>query len=326
MQESREYYVYALIEPVKLDTPYVFSFPGQEDFSLSIKPFYIGKGKRHRVYDHFKEAEKYSLEELKTKNLKVNKHKIYKIKQQKGVNASIRMFTDLSEKEAYEIEEMIISQIGLTKLTNIRGGGENSSLGDRTKRVLSESRIGKSFEERLGKDKAKIAKDKLSKRYTGCRNNRYGRNDQVYKEGGLFDHSTKIKKGKKIEDWMGEEKAKKWKESRSKNYIGLNNPNCKYNYDFIEIFNWFLNKKSINDYCIMRGLVKDKLQRLLRKIDINWNTLSIRRPKDYEKTLNKIKYWNSNKEELYKKAYDKNLLSEEQYNTLINKARGCNNE
>lgn len=95
------YYVYGLIDP------------------RNNMPFYIGKGKNNRCYDHLKET-------LKNTN---NKRKYYKIKKilSLGLEVYVYKFKEniKNEKEAYNIEEYYIREYGrigfdeLGILTNI---------------------------------------------------------------------------------------------------------------------------------------------------------------------------------------------------------------
>lgn len=94
---------------------YIYSFNNPRTNA----PYYIGKGQNQRWYDHF--ASHYF------KNPK-NPYKARKIKKlqrlgyepEKHVNF---LATGLSEELAYELEEFVISEIGLANLTNLTLGG-----------------------------------------------------------------------------------------------------------------------------------------------------------------------------------------------------------
>lgn len=104
------YYVYAYFDP-----------------STAV-PFYIGKGKGARKLHHLKEASKPSSAD---KNL----HKLRKIRQivQRGQQPDIRLIDfDLTEGDAFELEEFMVSWIGRADrnqgpLTNLSNGGEGTS-------------------------------------------------------------------------------------------------------------------------------------------------------------------------------------------------------
>lgn len=91
------YYVYLLIDP------------------RTQEPFYVGKGKGNRMYDHEKEAKKgkYSrkcafIRELLDAGLKI----IYKVDS-----------WHYAESAAFAREAALIEEIGLSKLTNVMPGG-----------------------------------------------------------------------------------------------------------------------------------------------------------------------------------------------------------
>lgn len=79
------------------------------------------------------------------------------------------------------------------------------ALGTRTShfKEYNISQTGKSFEERLGKEKAKKAKEKMSKKSSGENNAMYGRNDQCH---GLKKYNEWCK-GKTNEEILGKEKS-----------------------------------------------------------------------------------------------------------------------
>jgi hypothetical protein len=91
-------------------------------------PFYVGKGKDDRHLYHLQEAKKENTKD--PNNLKINT--IRKIL--KSGNEPIVKFidTDLSEEQAFELEEFLISEIGRVDvgtgtLTNLTNGGEGLS-------------------------------------------------------------------------------------------------------------------------------------------------------------------------------------------------------
>ena len=108
-------------------------------------PFYVGKGKEDRWEYHIKQAKK----QRTTDGNKLKINTIRKILKQ-GNEPLIKFIdTDLSEEQAFELEEFLISEIGRIDLgtgtlTNLTNGGEGStgtivSQETRSKRSLSMS-------------------------------------------------------------------------------------------------------------------------------------------------------------------------------------------
>lgn len=91
-------------------------------------PFYVGKGKGDRWKWHLTEAKKYSSTD--TNRLKVNTiRKILKSGQEPIVKF---VDSNISEEQAFELEEFLISEIGRIDLgtgtlTNLTNGGEGTS-------------------------------------------------------------------------------------------------------------------------------------------------------------------------------------------------------
>jgi len=102
-----EYYVYGLFEKL-------------ED-SILDDCFYIGKGCNYRKDKHFCNSK---IGENPHKDRKINKIK----ENGREVYAS-EIITNLTEDESYELENFIISEIGLDNLTNILPGGSGFSSG-----------------------------------------------------------------------------------------------------------------------------------------------------------------------------------------------------
>lgn len=111
------YYVYAYLDPRE---------PGQfttENLSFLCKPFYIGKGKAGRMYDHLKDARP-------TRKFK-NSHKLNTIRQifAQGMQPVImKLYEGLTEDEAVLLEETLIKRLKEEYgLTNIRTSSWSSS-------------------------------------------------------------------------------------------------------------------------------------------------------------------------------------------------------
>lgn len=197
-----EFYVYGLLDP-RICGEYKYSVDLIE-ICFDHKPFYIGKGIRWRIGQHFS---KY--------NLKKNTHKnnaIIKILNAGYKPITIKIFENLSEERAYVLENKTINAIGLNNLTNKRDGGLGQSseamLGDKNPMfgkhpipwnkglcgVVKNPNKGKLLEEILGVEKAEKVKEKQSIK----------------------------RKGKTWEEYFGIEKAKNAKIKQSKNRTGTN--------------------------------------------------------------------------------------------------------
>jgi len=93
------------------------------EFHFAYEPFYVGKGKGNRLYDHLKES----------MNRTHNKWKIAKIKKIKkqGLNPIIiKIYNDISEKTALQNEMNLIKIIGRKNkgpLVNLTDGGEGTT-------------------------------------------------------------------------------------------------------------------------------------------------------------------------------------------------------
>lgn len=100
MTDSTTYYVYILCRP-------------------NGKPFYVGKGKGNRVYDHDAEARKgHRCHKCNT---------IRKVWKQGGTIQRYIVFTTDDEQEAYQEEKRLIASYGRKNLTNGTDGGEGQA-------------------------------------------------------------------------------------------------------------------------------------------------------------------------------------------------------
>lgn len=195
---EKMFYIYAILDTRKKENSIYYIDNYKIEFEY--EPFYIGKGKKWRLNQHFCKS---SLSKNTYKN-----NKIIKILNEGYKPISIKIIDNLTEKAAYDLEIKIISIIGLDKLTNKTEGGVGqcslSMIGDKNpmygkhpipwnkgKKQPSKFK-GKKLEEILGEKKAKISKKKQSD----------------------------SRKGKTWEEYFGEDVAKKLKIKRKKERIG----------------------------------------------------------------------------------------------------------
>jgi len=116
------YYVYVYMDPLK---PGSYSYKGL-NFSFLYEPFYIGKGKKRRYLSHLNENN------LNSNNTFMN-NKLKKILKLVTEPFILKLYENLTEEDAYNIEIDLISKIGKrTKkqgpLTNLSDGGGGSPM------------------------------------------------------------------------------------------------------------------------------------------------------------------------------------------------------
>lgn len=129
------------------------------------KPFYVGKGKGKRMYEHVRST-------LRGRVLQRNLHKFNKIKQIYNNGGKVlykKIVKNVLEVVAYKFEILLIKRYGRNNLVNMTDGGEGKIGWKATKitRIkMSKSKIGKnnSF---YGKHHSEETKNKLSKNHKG---------------------------------------------------------------------------------------------------------------------------------------------------------------
>jgi len=140
------FYVYIYKNPLKDNTP-----------------FYVGKGKKRRAYDHLNE----------TISNTHNYHKFWtinKIRQETGDDPIIEFYkTDLSNEEAIKIEEELITlygreDLGTGILTNLSDGGEGNFGYKHTYEDIIRNRIAQ-----IGKVRSEESKRRQSKNAKGLK-------------------------------------------------------------------------------------------------------------------------------------------------------------
>lgn len=93
--------------------------------------FYVGKGKGKRPYHHLKAAKSVKCINIKKRQAIRNIHA-------EGNQVDIRYFAiDLTEKDAFCIEKLVIKRVGRANLTNIASGFNYQTAADRASYQLS---------------------------------------------------------------------------------------------------------------------------------------------------------------------------------------------
>ena len=133
-----EFYVYIYLDPRK---PGIYEYG---DYKFDYEPFYVGKGKGYRLYEHLYCRDKYN-------NYKTNKIKsIYKENLEPII---LKVHDNLEESKAYELEIDLINLIG-------RHISKNGLLTNILNETLFNFQSGKTYKEIYGDQRCKIELDK----------------------------------------------------------------------------------------------------------------------------------------------------------------------
>lgn len=213
---------------------------------INNEPFYVGWSKRSKRPDeHIRE----SLSDGSEFKLGANPHKIYTIRKiiNQGLFPIIKIvFLGDSKKESVEKEIELIKKYGRKDiktgiLTNMTDGGEGCG-----KRIMSreqiqrirERKLGKTFEQQFGKEKAEEIKRKISTARLGYKTNKPSwntgltkeNNESVKKISENMKGSIPYNKGKKMKDLIPDYKnhflGKKHSDEVKKRISNANKGKC----------------------------------------------------------------------------------------------------
>lgn len=163
-----KYYTYIYLDPEK---PGHFTY---NEVSFLFEPFYVGKGSGDRKHVHLTRNDK-----LETNKLKA--HKISKLKKKYNLRDYIIVINAESEESAFELERQLVDEIGRRDLGTgplcnlMEGGGISMPVGPLTREKQSRAKKGKTYEERLGIEKAREVRLKQSVKHSGENNHYYGK-------------------------------------------------------------------------------------------------------------------------------------------------------
>jgi hypothetical protein len=175
--EKSIYYVYVYCDSRK---PGKFQYKDL-DYVFDYEPFYVGKGKGSRIYNHVSEADFWfnHISNGKTIDKECNKQKIYKILKvyDDGHFPIIKIKENLTNEDSKKFEILCITNIGrldlktgpLTNLTNGGDGNSGQVVSDETKKKISDNHADVSGKNNpiYGKPRSKETKDKISNMHKG---------------------------------------------------------------------------------------------------------------------------------------------------------------
>lgn len=270
---ANNYYVYVYSDP-RVSGKFVYG-----EYTFQCEPFYIGKGKNRRMFEHIRLLDK--------ENYNYNPHKTRKIKQIINATGSkpliFKLKDGLSEKEALAFEVEIIKTIGrydlkTGPLLNLSDGGDGSSnISESGRQKLRAKMIGDKNPNWKGKS---INENSVHRRrLNGPQNYFYGKThtEQTKKAISLSRKNESVETKKKRSDSFKEV----WRTNRSKfcQKYKLISPTGQV----------FFVDEGLENFCRIHGLNQPILSKMLRDKNyrpsrgncVGW---SIYRPDSFEKT------------------------------------------
>ncbi len=199
-----QYYVYELIDP------------------RNNKPFYVGKGKKKRMYSHVQAVKRGDTPNGSNRKLKNKIQKILSL----GLNIKYKkIFLTENEDGAYQREKKIIMEIGLSNLCNITEGGNDGSgngfygkhHSEETKRKMRKNHKGM-----LNKNHSEETKKKMSESQKGITHSEETKKKISKSKTGISwgCHSEETKK-KMREQKVGKSLSEKHKKKISESKKGM---------------------------------------------------------------------------------------------------------
>jgi hypothetical protein len=161
------FYVYALLDPRK-PGKFVYRLTSGKKATFSYEPFYIGKGKGRRAYQHVAESIRAvtsnSYKHNKIRSILAEGFEVIVVKSQRTMN----------EDQAYAYEKELIGTIGRARglitigpLTNASDGGEKSNLGFKHSDEFKKSQSVRFKGRRVSKEQAaKISRAKKGVKFS----------------------------------------------------------------------------------------------------------------------------------------------------------------
>jgi hypothetical protein len=106
---QNDYYVYIYLDPRKKGT-YIY-----DNLQFEYEPFYVGKGKNIRITKGLDDINNTTAKKLKIKEIRISNLE----------PISLKIYDNLSENLAFELEKFTIKQIGKSILVNKSNGSTN---------------------------------------------------------------------------------------------------------------------------------------------------------------------------------------------------------
>lgn len=201
------YFVYCLLDPTKKGD-YLF-----ENVRFDYEPFYIGKGSKTRIRQHFSPAQ------LKRDKNKKKVNKILKIKKLGYDVIKLKIYENLEEIESLNIEKKLIQLIGRNDLhkgplTNLTDGGEVGYCKFYELNIETQEKLRKLRSNNIIGSKNPMKNKETSKKVSDVLKNKNTKHSDEYKK----NMSEKIKNSEKHKKGTQSEKNRKThKEIQEKN-------------------------------------------------------------------------------------------------------------